>query len=87
MPNTLHEIKYPVIFKEICGSRGDSIYTYVQGNKGTSTNFMFGPRYISSNLYDFSSPEHVSKPIRIFSADDMSMQMTMCTMNKLLELI
>ncbi|XP_026446868.1 salicylic acid-binding protein 2-like [Papaver somniferum] len=76
MPNALQEIKYPDIFKEV-------IYTYGQGTKGASTNFMFGPRYISSNLYDLSSPEDLAlasmlaRPIRIFSADDMSKQMTM----------
>ncbi|KAI3844315.1 hypothetical protein MKW92_021070 [Papaver armeniacum] len=81
MPKALQEIKYPDLFKE--GTRGDSIYTYGQGAKGTSTNFIFGPRYISSNLYDLSSSEDLalasmlSRPIHIFSSDDMSKQMTM----------
>ncbi|XP_026446879.1 salicylic acid-binding protein 2-like [Papaver somniferum] len=59
------------------------VTAYILTAKGTSTNFMFGPRYISSNLYDLSSPEDLdlasmlARPIRIFSADDMSKQMTM----------
>ncbi|KAI3922082.1 hypothetical protein MKX01_005771 [Papaver californicum] len=82
MPNTLQEIKYPDIFKE--GSMGDSIYTYDEGGKETSTDFMFGPGYISSKLYDLSSSELIklftttlARPIRVFTSEDMSKQMRM----------
>ncbi|KAI3830356.1 hypothetical protein MKX03_033468 [Papaver bracteatum] len=61
------------------------VTAYILTAKGTSTNFTFGPRYISSNLYDLSSPEVIklmlARPIRIFSADDMSKQMTMSKHN------
>ncbi|MCL7050830.1 hypothetical protein MKW94_028622 [Papaver nudicaule] len=81
MPNILEEIKYPDIFKEV--TRGDGIYTYDEGAKETPTTFMFGPSYLSSNLYELSSPEDLAlasmlvRPIRVHSAEDMSKQMKM----------
>ncbi|KAI3946021.1 hypothetical protein MKX01_024777 [Papaver californicum] len=68
----------------IFSKRGDSIYTYDEAAKGTSTNFMFGPGFTASNLYELSSPEDLAlastmvRPIRVFTSEDMSKQMTVC---------
>ncbi|MCL7046144.1 hypothetical protein MKW94_027089 [Papaver nudicaule] len=81
MPNMLQEIKFNDIFKE--GSRGDSIYTYDEGEKESSTIFVFGPGYISSNIYDLCSPEDQAlatmlvRPIRVYDTEDVSKQTTM----------
>ncbi|KAI3959090.1 hypothetical protein MKX01_023766 [Papaver californicum] len=80
LPNMLQEFKFPDILKE--GSRGDSIYAYSEGVKEASKTFVFGPSYISSNLYELSSPEDQTlatmlvRPIRLYSNEHMSKEIT-----------
>ncbi|KAI3843163.1 hypothetical protein MKX03_026953 [Papaver bracteatum] len=77
MPNMLQEFKFADVFKEGC--RGDAVYTYDEGAK----TFVFGPSYISSNLYDLCSPEDATlatmlvRPIRVFSNEHMSEELAM----------
>ncbi|KAI3989189.1 hypothetical protein MKX01_033225 [Papaver californicum] len=80
LPNMLQEFKFPDIFKE--GSRGDSIYNYGEGAEEAYKTFVFGASYISSNLYELSSPEDQAlatmlvRPIRVYSNEHMSTEIT-----------
>ncbi|RZC44676.1 hypothetical protein C5167_037615 [Papaver somniferum] len=77
LPNMLQEFKFPDVFKE--RSRGDAIYNYY--DEGAKT-FVFGPSYMSSNLYELCSPEDATlatmlvRPIRVFSNEHMSEEIT-----------
>ncbi|KAI3954812.1 hypothetical protein MKW92_032322 [Papaver armeniacum] len=76
LPNMLQEFKFPDVFKEGC--RGDAIYNYDEGDK----TFVFGPSYMSSNLYELCSPEDATlatmlvRPIRVFSNEHMLEEIT-----------
>ncbi|OVA10516.1 hypothetical protein BVC80_8985g53 [Macleaya cordata] len=66
------------------GSRGDSIYTYDgEGLENQPTTFIFGPKYISSYMYQLCSPEDLSlatmllRPIRLYSEENPQNQIVL----------
>ncbi|KAI3922083.1 hypothetical protein MKX01_005772 [Papaver californicum] len=81
MLNVSEEIDISDVAKE--GSTGDSVYTHGEGVKNMPSTFIFGPNYMSSNLYNLSPPEDIAlaimlmRPVSMYSMKDMLKEIAM----------